>query len=198
MSVRKRRWKSPSGEMKETWIVDYVDQGGTRRQKTFDRKRDADALHVLVARDVRVGVHTPDSQSLTVMKAAALWLASCEAAGLERSTIETSYRIVVDKHINPLIGGVKLSALAVPLVRAFEDRLRVDRSPAMVRKVRGILSSIIDDAMERGLVAQNVVRSLRSSRRRGHEVRADKRQKGKLKVGVDIPAPQRSRRSSLT
>ena len=78
----------------------------------------------------------------------------------------SSYRIVLDKHIIPLIGAVKLSALTVPMARAFEDRLRADRSPAMVRKIMGMLGSVLADAQERGLVAQNVVRSLRGSRRR--------------------------------
>ena len=61
------------------------------------------------------------------------------------------------------------------------------RSPAMVRKIRVSLSSLICDAQERGLVSRNVVRDLRSNRHRGAERRAEKRQKGKLKIGVDIP-----------
>jgi integrase len=59
----------------------------------------------------------------------------------------------------------------------------------MVRKVVGSLSSILADAQERGLVSQNVVRGLRARRLRGKERRADRRQRGKLRVGVDIPAP---------
>jgi integrase len=43
--------------------------------------------------------------------------------------------------------------------------------------------------VERGLVTRNVVRELRQRRRRGKEKRAEGRQKGKLKVGVDIPSP---------
>src|SRR5262249_36832464 len=91
------------------------------------------------------------------------------------------------------IGDVKLTQLTVPMVRAFEDRLRADRSPAMVRKAVGSLGAILADAHERGLVAQNVVRGLRSSRRRGKDWHSDKRQKGKLKVGVDIPSPEEMR-----
>ena len=194
MSVRKRSWRSPSGELKEAWVVDYRDQGGTRHLKTFERKREADAYHGMVAHDVRAGIHTPESKSLTVAKAGELWFASCEAAGLERSTLISSYRIVLDKHINPLIGAVKLSTLTVPMARTFEDRLRADRSPAMVRKIMGMLGSVLADAQERGLVAQNVVRSLRGSRRRDRAEHVDKRQKGKLKVGVDFPAPDEVRR----
>ena len=49
MSVRKRTWKSPNGETKEAWVVDYVDQHGERHLKTFARKRDADAQHAVVS-----------------------------------------------------------------------------------------------------------------------------------------------------
>ena len=40
-----------------------------------------------------------------------------------------------------------------------------------------------------GSSSRNVVRELRGNRKRGKEKRAERRQKGKLKIGVDIPAP---------
>jgi integrase len=43
--------------------------------------------------------------------------------------------------------------------------------------------------MSAGNVAQNVVRDLRKRRRQGKERQAEKRQKGKLKVGIDLPSP---------
>jgi integrase len=188
MSVRKREWVNPRGEAREAWIVDYVDSSGQRRNKNFKRKRDADAYADRVAAEIRAGTHTPDSISPTVAEAGRLWLQTSENAGLERATLN-SYREHLNLHIAPLIGSIRLSQLTVPMVRAFEDKLRIDRSPAMVRKAVGSLSMILSDAHERGLVAQNVVRGLRSRRSRGKEQRADRRQKGKLKVGVDIPTP---------
>jgi integrase len=188
MSVRKREWVSPKGEAREAWVVDYVDGSGQRRNKNFKRKRDADAYAIRVGAEVRAGTHTPDSTSPTIAEAGQLWLQSSENLGLERTTLDF-YRQHLNFHIVPLIGNTKLSQMTVPLVRAFEDKLRTDRSPAMVRKVIGSLSSILSDAQERGLVAQNVVRGLRARRKRGQERRADKRQKGKLKPGVDIPTP---------
>ena len=158
MSVRKRTWKSPSGEPKEAWVVDYVDQHGERHIKTFAKKRDADAHHAIVGTAVRAGTHTADSKSVTVAKAAELWLDSCDAAGLERSTV-AAYRQHAALHIVPVLGALKLSQLTVPLVRGFEERLRQDgRTPAMVRKARRSLGALLADAQERGLVAQNVVR----------------------------------------
>jgi integrase len=186
MSVRRRSWESPKGEAREAWVVDYVDQHGDRHIKTFARKKDADAYHAGVAVDVRAGIHTADSRSITVAGAARLWIESGEAAELERSTL-AQYRQHLEHHIAPLIGAVKLAQLTAPMVRRFEDQLRADRSPAMVRKILRSLSAIVGDAQERGLVAQNVVRSLRTRRRRGKELHADRRQKGRLKIGVDIP-----------
>ena len=58
----------------------------------------------------------------------------------------------------------------------------------MVRTARRSLGGILADAQERGLVAQNVVYSLRKNRR---SRRADGN--GKLKIGVDIPSPAEMR-----
>ena len=192
MSVRKRSWKNSDGTMGEAWVATYADRGGKRRSKSFDRKRDADAYQVSVATDLKSGVHVPDSQSVTIAEAGRLWLASCEADKLERSTVDY-YRQHLELHIVPLIGATKLSRFTAPMARAFEDELKIDRSPAMVRKIRGSLGAILADAQERGLVGQNVVRVIRARRRRGKETQADKRQKGKLEIGVDIPSPDEIR-----
>ena len=127
-----------------------------------------------------------------VAEAARLWLERCEGVGLERTT-NTAYRQHVALHITPLLGTVKLSQLTVPMVRAFEDKLAIDRSPAMVRKILTSLGSILADAQERGLVAQNVVRGLRTRRPRGKGRRADRRHNGKLKAGIHIPTPNQIR-----
>jgi integrase len=184
MSVRKRAWVTRHGEARESWIVDYSDQRGGRHIHTFARKKDADEYHDRVRVNVRAGVHT--SSKATVTGAGKHWIESCKAHGLEASTVE-SYEQHLNDHILPYLGTVKLSQLTVPVVRNFMDRLRADgRSPAMVKRVVGDLGSILADAQERGDVAQNVVRSL-SRRKKRRE--AERRQKGKLKVGVHIPTP---------
>ncbi|MEY9167262.1 integrase [Sinorhizobium fredii] len=187
MSVRKRKWSTGKGVEKEAWIVDYTDTKGVRRLKTFTKKKDADAFAARAAVEVREGVHVADSASVTVVQAGRFWISSAEGARLERSTIN-QYRQHLDLHIAPLIGEKLLSKLTVPTVREFEDRLRQDgRSPAMVRKVLTSLGSLLADAQERGLVTRNAVREKSRARRKGQERRQEKRHKGKLKVGVDIP-----------
>lgn len=188
MSVRKRTWTTKTGIEKTAWIVDYTDQAAVRRLKTFARKKEADAFALTAAVEVRAGTHVADTASVSVKDAGELWVMAAENAGLERSTTE-QYRQHLKFHIVPMIGDVLLSKLNPTAVRAFEDRLRLEgRSPAMMRKIRGSLGSILADAQERGLVARNVVRDLRGSRKRGKERQAEKRQKGRLRVGVDIPS----------
>ena len=196
MSVRKRAWTTSKGEQKEAWVVDYVDQTGKRRLKTFAKKKVADNFAATANVEIRAGVHTADSASITIAEAGKLWLETGDKAGLERSTL-AAYRQHLKLHIEPYLGNVKLSQLSAPMVREFEDKLaRGDmpegakaqpRTRAMVRKVRVSLSSLLSDAQERGLVSRNVVRDLRKTRARGTERKAERRQKGKLKIGVDIP-----------
>jgi integrase len=39
MSVRKREWLTAKGEAKTAWLVDYRDQAGARRFKTFSTRK---------------------------------------------------------------------------------------------------------------------------------------------------------------
>src|SRR5262249_16953024 len=182
---------------KEAWVVNYTDQSGKRRLKTFAKKKLADAFAATVRIQVQHGVHTADSESVTVAEAGRLWITTAEKNKLERATVE-GYQQHLALHIAPYLGRVKLSQLSAPMVREFEDRLShgvpapgsADSSPrssAMIRKIRTSLGAILADAQERGMVARNVVRELRANRRRGKERRAERRQKGRLKIGVDIP-----------
>jgi integrase len=201
MSIRKRTWTTAKGVKKEAWIVDYVDQKGVRHIKTLDKKKEADAFTTTMKVEVRDGTHTALSQSVTVAEAATNWLTAARATGLEQSTID-EYERHVDMHMVPSLGRMKLAELNTPLIRDFEDKLRAGtapfgkdgtetkvRSSAMTKKIIGSLGALLADAVERGSVARNVVRDLRSKRRPGKERRAERRQKGKLKVGVDIPTP---------
>lgn len=187
MSVRKRTWRTAKGEEKTAWVVDYVDRKGTRRLKTFAKKKDADSFAATASVEVREGTHVADRDTVTVRKAGELWIASGQNAELERSTINQRKRHL-KFHIEPFIGDVLLSKLAVPAVRDFEDRLRAEgRSPAMVKKAVGSLGSILADAIERGLATRNPVRDI-SGRRKG-TARREGRARARLKVGEGIPTP---------
>jgi integrase len=203
MSIRKRMWKTAKGEAKEAWVVDYVDQAGKRRLKTFDKKKEADAFETRTKFEITQGTHTADSASVTVAEAADLWLETCRENHLESATID-SYEQHARLHIKPFLGRTKLSQLTAPMVREFEGKLRRGdpapgaaegsaRSPVMVRRIITSFSAMVGDAQERGLVARNVVRDLRSRRKRGTQKQHDDRHAGKLRIGVNIPSPEEIR-----
>ncbi len=191
MSVRKRTWTTGKGVEKAAWVVDYVDTKGKRRLKSFAKKKDADQFAATAKVEVRDGTHVADSATITVKEAGDLWLKSCDSAGLERATID-QYRQHLTLHIEPYAGAMKLSKVTVPAVRAFQEELRENgRSAAMIKRVTVSLGSILSDAQERGLVVRNAVHEM--SKRRKGTTTAEKRQKARLRYGVDIPTMQEVR-----
>ncbi len=185
MSVRKRKWVTRSGEAKEAWLVDYVDAQGGRHVRTFARKKDADACAQQIGVDVRAGIHTPASESITVAQAADEWIAYVELEGRERATIQ-GYREHVRLHINPRLGRERLAKLTTPRVNAFRDDLLAHVSRHLAKKVLTSFKSLLKDAQRRGRVAQNVARDV--------SIGIDKRDKRKLEVGVDIPTREEIKR----
>jgi integrase len=207
MAVRKRVWTTRRGEQREAWIVDYA-VNGSRHIETFERKKDADAREAEVTVNVGKGIHIAPSKTPTVREAGKLWLESC--THIERATAVT-YRQHLQLHINPYLGHYRLAHLTPPLIRVFADDLRAGnparvptdnepherfkqkRSPAMVRKVLTTLGTMLADMQERGLVGMNAVHGLKKSRKRRKEQQAERRKRGKLKVGADIPSPKEIR-----
>jgi integrase len=84
MSVRKRIWKTAVGEERQAWLCDYTGQSGKLHVKTFSRKKDADAFIAKAKVEVREGVHTADSDSVTIRDAADLWLTTGAARGARK------------------------------------------------------------------------------------------------------------------
>ena len=163
MAIRKRTWTAPNGDEKQAWLVDYRDGAGKRRFKQFARKKDADAWIIEAAWEVSKGVHTADSQSVTIAAAADLWIKAAEGNERERGTVE-QYRTIARLHIVPLIGAERLSKLSRPKVEQFRDQLLETRSKAMAGKAVRALSRIIGEAQRRGLVAQNVASAVKVTR----------------------------------
>jgi integrase len=181
--VRRRTWTSGRGEQ-TAWVADYSDQAGKRHIKTFKTKRDAAAWLVSAQHEVRHGVHTAESTSITVGEAAQLWLERGRLEDLERGTLR-QYRGHVVHHIVPRIGGEKLARLSTPAVGKFRDDLLRSGSRVMARKVLASLKSILREAQGRGLVAHNAAQPVR--------IDTKEREQRKLGVGLDIPSKEEVR-----
>ena len=172
-SIRKREWQSPTGEIKTAWQVDYRDSAGKRRSKQFPRKKEAERWLTTASWQVAQGVHTADSQSVSVAKAAQLWLDGVRANNREPTTV-AAYEQQVRLHIVPVCGAVRLSQLTAPMVRQFLDRWQSSLSRPMATRVFRSFRAVISDAQERGLVAQNVALAVR--------IKKAPREKGRIVV----------------
>src|SRR5262245_21339480 len=177
-TIRKRAWQTRKGEQKTAWVADYFDQSRRRHTKQFPTKKAADLWLLRVRGEVRDGVHTPDSASITVAEAGALFLHRCALDGLERGT-QRFYEQVIRLCIDPFIGGIKLARLSSPAVEEFRDGLLERFSCYRAGKALGLLKTVIGHAQRRGLVAQNVARAVRITDR--------PRRRERLAVGRTIP-----------
>lgn len=162
-SIRKRTWLGSNGESRASWQVDYRDQAGRRRSKQFKRKKEAEAWLVNAIGEVRQGIHTPDSTSITVLQAAERWLNSVRAAEREPTTI-ASYEQHVRLHIVPKCGLMKLSQLSTPIVKGYLDDWLLTISRPMALRVLRSLKALIAEAQASGLVAQNVAQVVKAPR----------------------------------
>jgi len=172
-TIRKRTWRNSAGEAQVAWQVSYIDQKGERRRRQFDKKKDADSWLVKARAEVATGIHTPDSQSITIAEAANIWLRACELGRDGRDPVEPhtlrQYQSHVDHHIKPLIGLDRLNRLTTPKVVDFRDQLLETRSRALSRKVLTSLKSIITESQTRGLVAQNAAKPVGISTAKRHK-----------------------------
>src|SRR5262249_44321187 len=186
MSVRKRTWKTSKGEVRENWIIDYIDGDGDRHIETYDRKKDAEARHDEVRQNVRKGVHAAPTKTATVAEAGQAWIRRVEANGMRGSgPVEEGtlyqYRQHLNLHIAPSIGGIKLANLTKARVEGFRDRLLESMSRPMARKVLVSLKSILKTE-NYAHVAANV------------SIGTNKRAKRPIEAGRDFPTPAEVRR----
>jgi integrase len=187
-----RQWRNRDGNLSTVWVYDYRDNSGKRRSLQFEKRREAEAARTKIASELVGGIHTANRASVTVEKAARLWYDACEARipPIERTSLDNYRRAIAQ--INAEIGAVKLNQLTAARVKAFGERVAADalargQKGSKAQRLMATLGTLLADAQERGLVAQNVVFAL--SKRKGGE-----RLKPKLEVGVDIPTPDEIRR----
>jgi integrase len=178
MSIRKRTWTNKQGTISERWLVDYVDQDGTRCAKNFKLKKDAERYHAQVNVEVHQGIHTAPSKSPTIAEAAEKWLQRIEARKRERSTIR-QYQQHRD-HIVKRIGSIKLAQLTPSAVEDFRDRLQRELSKPLARKVLTSFKSILK-VSKRSHLAVDV------------SIERDKRE-DQVEVGRDLPSNAEVRR----
>ena len=165
-SVRKRTWKTATGEMKTAWVVDYADNHGERQRKHFPNKKAADAFRIGIEGQIQSGTYRAAADKVTVRGACESFLEHCEGRNQrdERMTRKmlTVYRGHINNHILPIIGSRKLSQFTARSVGEFRDRIRTAGvTVPTARKILATLHSVLEFAISQDWVATNAARRIK-------------------------------------
>jgi len=167
--VRRRTWRTASGESKSAWVVDYTDSRGDRQRKHLSHKKAADAFRIHVEGQMQAGTYRPNADKVTVKEVCENFLEHCEGRN-ERDERMTRKMLTVYKgHVNNHIlhtdyglGSRKLSQLTARSVGEFRDRLRsFGVTVPTTRKILATLHSALEYAISQDWIATNAARGIR-------------------------------------
>jgi integrase len=158
------RWKRDGRQSGRRWRVRYLDPAGRERNRSFDRKAEADRFRVQVEADVQRGTYTdPAAARITLRRYADSWLQAQTFDEATRDNQERKLRL----HVYPVLGDQTLGQLAArpSAIQAWVRSLaRSEQSVTGTRKglaastVAGVLttlSMVMGAAVDDGLIARN-------------------------------------------
>ena len=123
------------------WRAHWRDPSGKQRNRSFDRKVDAQAFLTSVEQSKLVGSYIdPGRANTTVGALADQWLAG--KVGLKPTT-RALYESVIHVHVRPRWGTTPLAKVTHGDVQAWVADLASRLSPGHTRKVFGVLSGIL-------------------------------------------------------
>jgi integrase len=151
--------RRPSG----SWRVRYHDPDGRERAKHFDRKVDAERFRSTVQTDVLRGAYIdPNAGRVRFADFAATWLAGQTSDISTRQAMEIRVRV----HMKPTFGQMDLRNIKPSSVQAWLGGLQEQLAPSYVRVLLANLSSLMNAAVDDGLIPRNPcsARSVRAPR----------------------------------
>ena len=143
-----------------TWTFIYYvyDESGTRHQKWkggYKTKEEAERDLQIYKAKAKLGMIPCDSND-TIEAYLTQWFEK-HRVNLQPNTIN-GYKTIIDKHIIPALGNVKLKNLTATNLQNFYTMLinQKDLSPKTVLYVHNVLKIALKDAVNNGLIHENV------------------------------------------
>jgi integrase len=151
------------------WRVRWRDPQGRARSRVVGKKTDAEALESELRRAKRLGASALATNSReTLAQFTELWWRRQAAPNLERNTLN-HYASMLDIHVIPKLGAVRLQSLAPELIGELgADVAAAGVGNPTIRKALTLLQSILERAVEWRHLDSNPARGIRkpSQRRR--------------------------------
>jgi integrase len=157
------RWRRDGRQGGRRWRVRYHDPAGRERNRSFDRKVDAERFRVQVEADVQRGTYAdPAAGRMTLRRYADGWLRAQTFDEATRDSQERRLRL----HVYPALGDQALGQLAArpSAIQAWVRGLPLAGSTAA--GVLTTLSMVMNAAVDDGLITRNPcsARSVRAPR----------------------------------
>jgi integrase len=158
-----RVWKRKD---RDGWVVDYRDAYRRRRRLLAPTREEAERLLAEKIRESRQAALPVEDPEITLSGYAARWIDRI-ASTVARKT-HKSYREMLNRHLLPAFGGVKLRALHRRHIKEFLARKRAGGlSKNSVRLIRATLSVLLSDAVDDGILLANPAQGITRRGRRG-------------------------------
>src|SRR5215218_4430443 len=149
------------------WV--YTSEGPKRRYVQGKTRAEVNQKLTKIMAD-RDGGMIFDAGSLTVEEYLTRWLEDSVKGTVRPSTYEV-HRHMIQPHINPVLGRLKLKDLTPMHVRSFyRDRLDSGLSSATVRKMHSILRKALKQAVLDGLIPRNVCEAVKPPKIKHKEI----------------------------
>jgi integrase len=147
------------GSCKHNWVVRYRDGNGKQRERTFLHNQKTIAGHFSsdVEQAKRLGEYVdPKQAAIKFADAAADWVSKRRAL-----STRTTYQGLLDKHINPVIGQMTISAVASARGRDIVETLLTETLPAAdlgisrIKAAYQVINGVINDAIRKGKLTKS-------------------------------------------
>ena len=146
---------------RDKWRARWRDENGAQRAKSFDTKKEAAAHLASVTTDIKRGVRTAYEGSIRVSDLAQMWIDA--SLHLAPGTVWT-YKRDLNRYILPTFGDSKVSALTPPAVQRWLAQELKRLAPSSVRRHHRTLATMLNWAVDQGIVATNIVDKVKAPR----------------------------------
>lgn len=171
MATKRGNGEGSIGQYRGRWMARYVGVDGKRRALYGATRAEVAKKLAAAIRDRDTGRPAVDDR-LTVAAFLKTWL-EASVRGRNRPSTYISYAGHVNKHINPVLGRLRLSRLTPSDVeQLIEVKLKEGLSPSTVTRVRSTLRRALSVALREGLVVRNVAALADPPRQKPHRVTA--------------------------
>lgn len=200
-SVTKRKW-THKGVERTAWVVRYIDKSGSRKQETFDQKKQADRRRVEIEGELARGVHVAVSDSCTIRELADAYMLDVERRHHigDRMTMTSvkSYRNMIYNHICAEFGTLKVVDLTAAMIQDWLNKKCETWKRSSVRRAHCNLTLLLSFGVSKRMVGRNVIKEGRVRVPSGEVKRVavpSRKQLSAILEALEIRAPQERHRS---